>query len=58
MVNWSQADCAIQLSVLLGKKVLNMYSRLSQKDGLDCGCFQATLSLRYNYTEQEYRRRF
>ena len=58
VANWPQANWATQLSALLGGKALDVYSRLSQEDGLDYERLKAALLQRYNYTEQGYRQRF
>ena len=56
--NWPQANWATQLSALLGGKILDVYSRLSQEDSLDYKRLKGALLQRYNYTEQGYRQRF
>jgi hypothetical protein len=57
-VKWDAANWAVNLSALLKGKALEVYARLPSADALDYGKLREALLLRFESTEEGFRKRF
>ena len=55
---WREEEWAISLSALLTGEALEVYSRLSEEDGVSYRQLKKALLKRYNLTEDGYREKF
>ena len=56
--SWEKDTWAIKLSALLTGRAMDVYTRMSDADASDYDKLKKALLMRYNYTEDGYRKRF
>ena len=56
--SWEKDTWAIKLSALFTGRAMDIYTRMSHADASDYDRLKKALLIRYNYTEDGYRKRF